>query len=532
MDAESGVVKRVGALGSVAAALAASLVAATLAWSPAPADAVAGFGDIDTGRYYTNAVQWAVDNDITGINGACFLPDAAVSRGDAAVYIWNMEGQPLAPTHSFVDITDESQNAAVSWMSHNGITTGTSETTFEPDTTSTRAHLVTFLHRLAGKAPAHPFVDVLTSWQQDSVSWAYNTGITTGTSETTFAPDTALTRAHLVTFLYRYQGEPEVTVDPETPPCDPTDTDEPTDDTEPPPNPLGAFTAVSAGGSSSCGLRASGTIECWGSTVDGATRAPEGEFTTISTGSGHSCAVRTSGTIECWGQNYYGETDPPAGEFTTVSAGAGHSCGVRTDDSIECWGWNDYYQADAPAGEFTTVSAGYWHSCGVLTDATIECWGSNYYGQADAPTGTFSAISATQSYSCGLRTNATIECWGDNDATGTNPNAGARTDTPAGTFTSVSAGDLYSCGVRTNGSIECWGYNSTGHYGDTGQDDPPAKEFTSVAAGFWHSCGVRINGTIECWGINDHGQTNVPVDYFTTVSSGGSHSLIGYQLLG
>ena len=134
-----------------------------------------------------------------------------------------MEGQPSAPAHSFVDVTDESQNTAVSWMSHNKITTGTSETTFAPDTTLTRAHLVTFLHRLAGEpeAPAHPFNDVHKDWQRNSVSWASHTEITTGTSATTFEPDQTLTRAHLVTFLWRYQDKPDVTVDPDTPLCDP-----------------------------------------------------------------------------------------------------------------------------------------------------------------------------------------------------------------------------------------------------------------------------------------------------------------------
>ena len=207
-----------GWCGVVLCLAASSLVAVS------PAGAVAGFGDVAEGRYYTEPVQWSVDNDVTGIDGNCFLPDAPVSRGEAAVYIWNMQGQPSgAPAHSFVDVTDESQDAAVSWMSHNEITTGTSTTTFDPDTALTRAHLVTFLWRLAGEpaAPTHRFVDVHASWQQGSVSWAADREITTGTSPTTFDPDDTLTRAHLVTFLYRYQGEPDVTIDPASPECDP-----------------------------------------------------------------------------------------------------------------------------------------------------------------------------------------------------------------------------------------------------------------------------------------------------------------------
>ena len=218
-----------GWCGVVLCLAASSLVAAS------PAGAVAGFGDVAEGRYYTEPVQWSVDNDVTGIDGNCFSPDAPVSRGDAAVYIWNMQGQPSgAPAHSFVDVTDESQDAAVSWMSHNEITTGTSLTTFDPDTALNRAHLVTFLWRLADEpsAPVHPFVDVHADWQQGSVSWAADRGITTGTSPTTFDPDDTLTRAHLVTFLYRYRGEPDVILDASTPHCDPA-SDTPENPTDP-----------------------------------------------------------------------------------------------------------------------------------------------------------------------------------------------------------------------------------------------------------------------------------------------------------
>ena len=187
------------------------------------AGAVGGYGDVDDDQYFAEAVQWSVDKNITGIEGNCFLPEALVSRGEAAVYLHNMQQRPAAPAHGFVDIGDESQNAAVSWLYHNEITRGTSETTFEPDAKLTRAQLVTFLWRLADEpmAPAHSFVDVKASWQQRSVSWAADRGITRGTSETMFEPDAELTRAAIVTFLYRYQNEPEVTLNPSTPNCDP-----------------------------------------------------------------------------------------------------------------------------------------------------------------------------------------------------------------------------------------------------------------------------------------------------------------------
>lgn len=213
------------------AGLVVALMAALLAGSPSPAGAVAGHGDVPAGTWYTDAVQWAVDNGITGVSGPCFGPDVPVSRGEAAVWIYTMENQPDAgDPHPFNDVTDASQNDAVSWMVNTGITTGTSPTTFAPDETLERGQTAALLHRLAGEpsAPQHGFSDVAAPWQQDSVSWMADAGVTTGTSPTTFAPDANTTRGQLVTFLYRYKGEPDVTVDPAAPHCDPTEDEEPT----------------------------------------------------------------------------------------------------------------------------------------------------------------------------------------------------------------------------------------------------------------------------------------------------------------
>ena len=203
-----------------------ALTAVVVVGSPAPAGAVAGYGDVGEDALGTPMrVQWSVDNGIADIAGFCFAPETPVSRGETAVWIYNMENQPDAGVaHSFSDVTDASQDDAISWMADKEITTGTSPTTFAPDETLRRAQAAAFLHRLAGEpsAPPHNFSDVVADWQQDAVSWMAHTGITTGTSPTTFAPEGTLTRAHLVTFLYRYQGEPEVTVNGSTPHCDPT----------------------------------------------------------------------------------------------------------------------------------------------------------------------------------------------------------------------------------------------------------------------------------------------------------------------
>lgn len=208
---------RLGLCGLVVGLVAALLTTAS------PALAVAGYGDVAEGKFYADAVQWSVDSNIAVIAGSCFLPDEPVTRGEAAVYFWNMENRPTAPAHSFVDITDDSQDDAVSWMSHAEITTGTSVSTFSPEKTLTRAQVAAFLHRLSDlpTAPAHSFVDVAADWQQDAVSWMSHNKITTGTSPTTFSPDRTLNRSEVITFLYRYKGSPAVSVDSSTPTCDP-----------------------------------------------------------------------------------------------------------------------------------------------------------------------------------------------------------------------------------------------------------------------------------------------------------------------
>ena len=461
--------------------LVAALTAALLMWSPAPAGAVAGYGDVPEETWYTNPVQWATDNAITNVVGPCFGPSWPVSRGETAVWLHNLEGQPApAAAHSFVDVTDTNQNDAISWMAETGITTGTTSTTFAPDDTLTRGQAAAFLHRLAGEppAPAHSFGDVVANWQQQAVSWMAETGITTGTSPTTFAPDVTLTRAHLITFLYRYSNKPTVTVDANSPTC-------------------ATFKTVSAGGGHSCGIQADDTITCWGDNGHlGQADAPAGAFKTVNAGRFHSCGIRADDTITCWGGIAAdGQTDAPAGAFKTVSAGEGFSCGMRADNTITCWGNNSAGRADAPAGAFKAVNAGSYHSCGLRADNTITCWGENHDGETDAPAGAFKTVSTGYAHSCGLRADDTITCWGWNDY--------GQTDAPAGAFKAVNAGLRHSCAVRADDTITCWGWNNHG------QADAPAGAFKTVSAGSGHSCGMRADDTITCWGNNDWGQADV-----------------------
>ncbi len=196
------------------------LLGATLL-SSSPASGVAGFGDVDDDRFYTHPVQWMVDNHITnGISATCFGPEEFVTRGQAAAFMWRMEGEPGgSPAHGFTDIVAAYQHDPVSWMRASNITNGTSATLYSPDRPLSRGELAALLYRLAGKPPvvSAGFPDVTAPWAVDAVAWMVDNGITKGTGPTTFSPDEFVTRGQLATFFYRYKGEPGVVVDPTHP---------------------------------------------------------------------------------------------------------------------------------------------------------------------------------------------------------------------------------------------------------------------------------------------------------------------------
>ena len=203
--------------------LVAALLSLAMLSTVSPVASVAGFGDVEDGRYFTAPVQWMVGDGITnGTSPSCFSPSVSVSRGQAAAFLWRMEGRPAAEPHPFSDVDKGWQQDPVSWLFAEGITTGTSSSTFSPDRALTRGQFAALLYRFAGRPPVaepHPFSDVDKGWQQDPVSWLFAEGITTGTSATEFSPGDPVTRGQMATFLYRYQGSPPVTVDASSPAC-------------------------------------------------------------------------------------------------------------------------------------------------------------------------------------------------------------------------------------------------------------------------------------------------------------------------
>ena len=167
------------------------------------------FDDVDVNAYYAPAVKWAVENKITaGKTDKLFAPDDTCTRGEMITFLWNAAGKPAAKntTNPFTDVNAGAfYYDAVLWAVENGITSGTTDTTFSPDNTVNRAQVVAFLYNYANKPAAanSTFSDVAAdAYYAPAVGWAAAQKITSGTGNNTFSPENDCTRAQIVTFLY------------------------------------------------------------------------------------------------------------------------------------------------------------------------------------------------------------------------------------------------------------------------------------------------------------------------------------------
>ena len=175
-----------------------------------PTQTVGGFTDVSASSYYASAVEWAVQQGITnGTSATTFSPEQSCTRAQAVTFLWRAAGSPetTSTTCPFTDVSSTSYYyKAVLWAYENGITLGTSDTAFSPNATVTRAQVVTFLCRaMNGTASGtNPFSDVADSaYYYSAVLWAVANSITNGTTATTFSPNATCTRAQIVTFLCR-----------------------------------------------------------------------------------------------------------------------------------------------------------------------------------------------------------------------------------------------------------------------------------------------------------------------------------------
>ena len=169
------------------------------------------FTDVPEGAFYYEPVLWAVENGITtGTTATTFNPTGDLLRAQVVVMLWRAAGMP-EPESTVNPFTDVKETAfyykAVLWAVESGITNGTSATTFGPNGITNRAQVVTFLWRYLGRPESdaeNPFTDVkAAAWYGPAVLWAVENGVTKGLSAKEFGVNSNCNRAHMVTFLYR-----------------------------------------------------------------------------------------------------------------------------------------------------------------------------------------------------------------------------------------------------------------------------------------------------------------------------------------
>jgi len=169
------------------------------------------FTDVKEGAYYVDAVNWAADKKVTsGKTETTFAPNDSCTRAQAVTFLWRAAGspEPTASEMTFTDVkADSYYDKAVLWAVENKITSGMSDTLFAPDATCSRSQIVTFLYRMQNNPESkaeNPFTDVKAdAYYANAVLWAVENGVTTGASATTFDPAGDCTRGQIVTLLYR-----------------------------------------------------------------------------------------------------------------------------------------------------------------------------------------------------------------------------------------------------------------------------------------------------------------------------------------
>ena len=424
-------------------------------------------------------------------------PGEPLKRWEMAVWLIrvldNADPNPIETSH-FADV-----DAGLWWapfvdrLFELGVTSGcrTEPARFCPDRNVDRAQMATFLKNAFALDPAPPagFTDVdAGATHSAAIDALAGAGVTAGCrlEPLRYCPDRAVTRAQMATFLARAAGYGELPA-------------------------AVRFTSIDAGHAHTCGLRADGTVACWGDNSYGQSNAPDGEFISVAAGARNACGIRNGGSVECWGADESGQSNAPDGEFISVAAGARNACGIRSGGSVECWGADESGQSNAPDGEFISVAAGARNACGIRSGGSVECWGADESGQSNAPDGQFISISAGDIHSCGVRSDGSVLCWGRADHLTVQ-------EAPPGEFSQVSAGPHHSCGVRAEGSIYCWGFSADG------QAASPGGAFRAVTAGGHHTCGLLQGGAVSCWGHPTVALAGVPEGEFSAIASRWKHA--------
>ncbi len=331
-----------------------------------------------------------------------------------------------------------------------------------------------------------------------------------------------------------------------------------------------ATTQTSAGGEFSCGIREKSSLWCWGRNTYGQlglgstsndpvapTRVPgRGKWAQVSSGGSTTCGVKTTGALSCWGLNHRGQvgdgqkatvTRPKliAGPKTwkQVATGWFHTCAVRVKGALWCWGDNSAGQRGQGntaqdlgkhrvPGTWSSVAAAGWTTCGIKKDGTLWCWGRNTFGQVGvgdlgdrsrptqvAGTASWSEVALSWTHACARQVNGTVRCWGRNDLGQVGDGAPVYATTPTAVpgghrAVSIGVGEGASCLVDRDGALWCWGDNRFGQIAGKLPAVPGARtpvkrkgsSYATVSGGWYHFCATTTSATAVCWGDNQRGQ--------------------------
>lgn len=279
---------------------------------------------------------------------------------------------------------------------------------------------------------------------------------------------------------------------------------------------------LALGWNHSLSVAPSGEVWAWGANGSGqlgvgdrddrarATRVPDsaGPWRSLAGGSRHTCGVRADGSLWCWGVNVHGQlgvgdTDDRSAptrvgadaDWQEVVCGGLHTCARRDDGAVWCWGAN-------PVGQLG------------LGAPTEDQWLPQQVGSDHDVT----ALAARARHTCALRSDGSLWCWGDNSdgqlGVGDTDNRFGPVRVGDGTdWRSLVAGALHTCAVDGADQLHCWGDNASGQLGlgDTDDRTTPAAvgapaSYAALAGGFGHTCALNAGGELRCWGGNGDGQ--------------------------
>lgn len=254
---------------------------------------------------------------------------------------------------------------------------------------------------------------------------------------------------------------------------------------------------LSLGMDHGCGLRANGTITCWGSNLQEQRTLPtDRRYRDLAAGWNHTCALDERGALVCVGRNTSGQRASAAGPFKQVVAGEEHTCALDSSSHAQCWGDQTFEQSEAPASAFSAISAGRDFNCGIrAADANVECWGNGAGQLSAALRGTrFRSLSGGHDQMCGITEQGIGHCW----------TALQRAPVNLGEVRALAVGKAGRCALLGDGAIRCWAGGGTFAFA---MERAP---FVSLAVGGKALCGLPKTGALLC---ESEGDMPAPVNF-------------------